>query len=143
MRSPVQQLVTRHGQRQGIPIEMQLELSSQRLPPTLEMAVFRITQEGLNNARRHSQASKIQLSLRQDEKGLSIQIEDDGVGFDPAQVPLDRHGVRGIQERAELAGGAAHVESTPGKGTRISVQLPLNDQLLSLSEAEHEPDAPA
>lgn len=134
LREAMQQLIARHGEQSGIPMDVQMELRSSRLPPTLEMAVFRIVQEALTNARRHSQASRIQLRLRQDQQGLSIELSDDGVGFDPANIPTDRHGVRGIHERARWAGGEARLQSAAGKGTSLTVQLPLDDQLLTLSE---------
>jgi signal transduction histidine kinase len=129
----VEHVVEQHRERHGLPIEVQLQLQSRRLIPTLEMAAFRIVQEGLANAQRHSQAAHVFLEISQQEQQLVIRLEDDGIGFDPQRIPPDRYGVRGIQERAALAGGAAVIDSEPGRGTRIHVTLPLQDRLLTAS----------
>lgn len=96
-----------------------------RLEPMLEGAVFRIVQEALTNAGRHSQNHHAAVQLSQEEDMLRIEIRDRGVGFDPQKVPADRFGLRGITERARMFGGDATIESTPGEGTVIRVQLPL------------------
>jgi len=99
--------------------------SLERLDPMLEGALFRIVQEALNNARRHSRCQHVTIRLERHDHVLRLQIEDDGVGFQTEQVP-DRHfGLRGIRERARLHGGHALIESTPGKGTRIVAEVPI------------------
>ena len=57
---------------------------------------------------------------------LILEIQDNGVGFDPDAVPADRYGLTGIRERAQLFGGGATIESAPGKGTRITVKLAID-----------------
>ncbi|MBC8874933.1 MAG: PAS domain-containing protein [Planctomycetes bacterium] len=95
-----------------------------RLDPMLENTVFRIVQECLNNVKQHSQAARAEVRLVQNNDHLSIQVRDQGVGFDTTRVPEDCFGLRGIRERARLLGGQADIDSFPGKGTRISVELP-------------------
>ncbi len=97
----------------------------QRLAPPLESALFRIVQEGLNNARLHARARHVQVSLVECHEKLRLEIVDDGVGFDPARVGDEHFGLQGIRERARLLDGVATTDSVPGKGTRIVVEFPL------------------
>ncbi|HEY4310063.1 MAG TPA: PAS domain-containing protein [Pirellulales bacterium] len=103
-----------------------------RLPPLLEGALFRIVQESLTNARRHSKAAHVHVDLAQVDERVILTIVDDGVGFDRAAVPEGRFGLRGLVERARLFGGRADVRSEPGSGTRIWVELPISKSALSL-----------
>jgi signal transduction histidine kinase len=91
----------------------------------LENAIFRIIQESLTNARRYSQSMKVRIRLVQREDGIRIEVEDWGVGFNPKNIAEGHFGLAGINERARLFGGAAIIRSSPGKGTRIVVELPL------------------
>jgi signal transduction histidine kinase len=95
------------------------------LASPLEHAVFRIVQECLTNARRHSGSDIVRIRLMQSGDRVQTEVEDDGIGFDPRQVPPDRFGLRGIRKRAEVLGGVVQIDSTPGCGTRIAVRLPL------------------
>ncbi len=106
-------------------IEFLGDLESDRLEPLLENTVFRIVQEGLANARRHSRSDKVRLELVQPGNLVRIEVRDWGIGFDPDNIADGCFGLRGIQERARLFGGRATVESAPGEGTRIVVELPV------------------
>jgi ligand-binding sensor domain-containing protein/signal transduction histidine kinase len=88
-----------------------------------EQALYRITQETLANAARHSRASHVSIALLYDTTHVSLSIRDDGCGFDMAQKPKGV-GLRSIKERAESIGGQICIESIPGKGTRIEVIIP-------------------
>ena len=103
-----------------------------RLPPLLEGALFRIVQESLTNARRHSQASQVNVDLSQQDERVLLTIRDNGIGFDQAAVPEDRFGLRGLVERARLFGGRSEIRSQPGQGTEIWVELPINKSGVSL-----------
>jgi PAS domain S-box-containing protein len=96
-----------------------------RLDPLLEGTIFRIAQEALTNVRRHSSAQRAEIRLQQRGEWLLLEIRDDGIGFDLPTVAEDRYGVRGIIQRARLFGGAATINSSPGAGTRIQVELPV------------------
>jgi signal transduction histidine kinase len=105
----------------------QMELSKQGV-------IFYITEEALNNARKHAQATHIWVRLKQagDELAL-LEIEDDGVGFDSEAVEAnyDSRGSLGMvnmRERTELVNGVLQLESVPGKGTRISILVPLSEE---------------
>ena len=90
------------------------------LPPQLEQAIYRITQEAFENILRHSQATRVNLSLGMVGKTLVLSIQDDGKGFEYSlETPEDSMGIRGMQERAALIGGTLDVSSTPQEGTKI------------------------
>lgn len=101
------------------------EVQFRRLEPLLEGAIYRIVQESLNNVRKHSQATQASVQLAQRGDRIELHIDDNGCGFTVDKVPSDRFGLQGIRKRAELLGGSAHIESKPGSGTRVFVDLPL------------------
>jgi len=118
-------LVNEERQRNGPKIEFHSDVAFDRLVPILENAVYRIIQEGLTNACKHSKSARVRLELVQQNDDLRIKIQDWGVGFNPSQVEEDCFGLPGIRERARLLGGKTTVESTPELGTYITVELPL------------------
>lgn len=105
--------------------EFQCQLETDRFDPLFEGVVFRIIQEGLNNAIRHGAANRIVIRLEQQGRSLEIQVDDDGCGFDLEQVSPDRFGVRGIQERARLYHGSAEFLRRDGGGTSVRVRLQI------------------
>jgi signal transduction histidine kinase len=117
-------------------IEFVHHLDCQRLEPSLENAIFRIVQESLTNARRHSRSERLLLRLIQRDGHIRIEVQDWGVGFNARNVGDGHFGLEGIQERARLFGGSAAVKSAPGKGTRIVVELPVGDDACKLDETE-------
>lgn len=96
------------------------------LPNDMAMAAFRIAQEAVTNMLRHAQASNLVVRLKRLAEGLSLEIHDDGKGFELPGNPVDLglRGLAGMHERATLQGGTWNLETTPGRGTRISVLLP-------------------
>ena len=96
------------------------------ISPSMKSTVFRIVQELLGNACLHSNSEKIRLEMIR-EKVFCIEIEDWGVGFDPANVSDNSFGLRKIRERASLVGGQVIIDSALGKGTRIVVELPISN----------------
>lgn len=96
------------------------------LPAPVEQALYRIAQEALNNALKHARAGQITLELRREAGRLALEIADDGAGFDPAAAhETGGVGLRGIAERVAGVGGAFALESAPGEGTRLRVEVPL------------------
>jgi two-component system sensor histidine kinase DegS len=91
----------------------------------LENAIYRIIQEGLANAYKHSKSEKVQVSLIQRKEYVRIEIQDQGVGFSPEKVSKNCFGLAGIRERARLLGGKSSIRSILGKDTHIKVELPL------------------
>jgi signal transduction histidine kinase len=106
--------------------EIKLELSgNSKRKPEVEREVLRIAQEALQNALRHARAETIEVRLRSDEGRLRLAVSDDGVGFDPAApaVRSRRLGLTSMEERAEAIGGALRIDSRPGAGTTIEVEV--------------------
>jgi len=100
--------------------------SGERLPNDLETALYRIVQEAITNAVRHAHASVVGVLLERIEDKVKVFVEDDGIGIedDPFSVQ-DRLGLVGMRERAEMFGGTLTVESSPGKGTAVIVEVPV------------------
>jgi signal transduction histidine kinase len=96
-----------------------------RLVPVLENAMYRICQEALTNACQHSKSETVRVRLVQKNDRVRIVIRDWGIGFDPKAVLQSRFGLEGIQQRARLLGGSCSIRSKLGKGTRITVTLPV------------------
>jgi signal transduction histidine kinase len=97
----------------------------ERLSPELETSLYRIAQEALTNVVCHAQASSVGILLERNEQGVRLFIEDDGIGFSPENVKLgDSLGLMGMRERAEMLGGRLTIESAPGMGTSIIVEVP-------------------
>ena len=118
-------LCSEHRQNDGPQIELVHDVNFNRLDPPLEVALFRIAQEGLTNACRYSQSPKIRVELSQFNNHVRLTVQDWGVGFDSLGVKGESFGLRGIHERVALLGGSASVNSTPGKGTTITAELPV------------------
>jgi signal transduction histidine kinase len=96
-------------------------------PPSVEVQVARIVQEALANVRKHARASRVRIEIAPGGRGLLLTIADDGIGFDPALLrptEFPRFGLATMRERAEGVGGSLQVETAPGRGTRIRVELP-------------------
>ncbi len=107
-------------------------MDRQRLPMEVETTLYRIAQEALTNVARHSKAGHASVLLERRRRAAVLVIEDDGEGFDTAQVlrsPAERErlGLYGMMERASLVGGQLTVESRPGAGTTVSVEVPLEE----------------
>jgi PAS domain S-box-containing protein len=100
-----------------------------RLPSIFENAIYRIAQEGLSNACKHSQSPKVRISLIERGGRVRIEIRDWGIGFNPRKMKKNHFGLPGIRERARLLGGKCRVRSAPGEGACITVDLPLPPEL--------------
>lgn len=113
-------------QESGNPV-VRLDLSgaNRPLPHNLEIGLYRIAQEALNNIALHASAASVMLRLHVDNEHADLIIEDDGSGFEPYSAIKNRHGLVGMNERARLLGGWLRVQSTPGEGTRIEVTVPV------------------
>jgi signal transduction histidine kinase/ligand-binding sensor domain-containing protein len=106
----------------GMDCTVEAEADLRELSPDLATMVFRIAQESLNNARRHAQASHVELRLTQDDGQWLLTVRDDGVGFDPAHRQHG-YGLLGMEERARLLGGQLQVDSAPGRGTEVRLRF--------------------
>ena len=102
-------------------------LESKRFNFDIETAAYRIIQEAITNAARHAHTSEIYVTVKVIDRQLALSIYDNGVGFDPEQIPKTIHssGLSGIRERTMLLQGKCNIHSKPGKGTQISIELPV------------------
>jgi signal transduction histidine kinase len=126
--SAIRWYAERHLGTRGIAVRCELPEPEPRLPPAWEIALFRVCQEAMNNIARHAGAESVLVQVNVEGGALRIEIEDDGKGFDPAAAPAgDRAhwGLLGIQERVQILGGRVGVDSTPGDGTRVEIEVPL------------------
>lgn len=125
---PALDMLTRDtGQMLQIPVAFTTSGPERRLRPEVELALYRIAQEGLSNVARHAQARRADVQLCFVEERVALVIEDDGRGFvvpeSPAEMAATGHfGLLSIQERAELMGGHVSVQSAPGAGTQVMVE---------------------
>jgi signal transduction histidine kinase len=102
--------------------------SAERLPAIVETALFRVVQEAVTNVVRHARASRVDVLLERRGDRVLAMVEDDGVGFDPDRVPIGEHfGLVGLRERAEALDGSLTVESGPGAGTTVVVEVASAD----------------
>ncbi len=109
----------------GPTIEFKPDGQFEHLDHLLENAVLRIIQEAVTNARRHSGSDRIVVHMTRTDEAIELEVRDWGVGFDPRSVAAERYGLEGIRERARLLGGRTMIKRSPGKGTRVCVELPI------------------
>ncbi|MFG6147981.1 sensor histidine kinase [Halobacillus sp. B23F22_1] len=98
-----------------------------RLESKYEVAIFRLIQEAVQNAVKHAEASSIDVKFELRKKMTKIVIEDDGKGFDPSLKREKSFGLMGMRERVDMVNGELHIQSSPGKGTIVTIHLPLNE----------------
>ena len=117
--------IDRFEAQTGIHVSFQHGDLERRFAPQVEITAFRIVQEALTNVARHSGVRQAQVEVRAGPATLSVRIEDEGRGFDVAAAGARSSGLNGMLERSRLAGGRLTIESEPGEGTRLSLELPL------------------
>jgi signal transduction histidine kinase len=117
------------GRRHNIQVDMLTDRMDERLDARTETAAYRIIQEALTNVARHAQATVCRVYLQRLPNTILVTVEDNGRGFDPAEVIGNGArrglGLLGIHERANQLRGSVQVESAPGKGTRLTAELPV------------------
>lgn len=115
---------------QGTAIEVNAEGEDMRLPPEIETAVFRITQEALNNVVKHAAAKHVIVTASLKDDSVDVEILDDGRGFDSEKTVTSEDGksmgILGMHERAELLDGWVKITSKPGQGSRVRVHIPID-----------------
>jgi signal transduction histidine kinase len=110
------------GKRTGLRVQVASEMSGE-LPEEHKTCVYRVVQEALNNCAQHAQASAVQVSVRHEDSGILVTVQDDGSGFDPERVR--GLGLLGMEERVRHLGGTFQIDSRAGRGTLVRVTLPL------------------
>ena len=130
----IRETLLKFGTDQDVETEFTGEVQAE-VPTDLETLAYRIVQEALSNAGKHSKATKLTVAIEADGGQLRLEVVDDGVGFDAAKardyLREGRVGLASMRERVELANGTFMVHSTPGKGTTILATLPLDSHTAS------------
>ena len=128
-------LTTETLEQIGVVTHCHVDLGNAVLPHSVEVSLYRIAQEALTNVLRHAEAKHVDLALTKSNGGVSLSIKDDGCGFllRPKISQKDkRHlGLISMAERAEMVGGTLHVDSTPGSGTTIRIDVPIQESVVS------------
>lgn len=124
--------VDRYEGGTGQKLHFKVDLAGRRLPPELEITLYRLINEALTNAARHAQASQVWVYLGLEKDRLLARVKDNGQGFDAAAWLKDPTasaslGLIGMRERTELLGGEFTVVSRPGQGTKVEARFPLPD----------------
>ncbi|MEV2277459.1 sensor histidine kinase [Nocardiopsis sp. NPDC049922] len=128
----LRRLCERVGRSEGTACRFRLDGTPSALPPGYEVALLRAAQASLANVAAHARAATAVVTLGYLEGEVTLDVYDDGVGFDPAHTPRREDGtgfgLAGLRERVALLGGRLDVESAPGQGTAIAVRLPLTPE---------------
>ena len=116
--------------RFGGDLHVEVQGPRDRLPQHVELALYRIGQEALNNAVRHARAKHVRAALSRDSSRVTLTVADDGSGFDPLDASGTGSrarglGIAGMHERARAVGGEVTIESAPGRGTNVTVEIPI------------------
>ena len=127
---PALELLSDDLEKQGLCSQFQVIGQAGRLAPEVETMLFRIAQEAARNTWRHAQASTAELDIKFRDSKVSLSISDDGRGFRVPQRPGDlaswgKLGLAGMYERARLLGGTLTLKSSPGSGTKVTVEVPV------------------
>ena len=120
-------LVDRYGDQEQPQVRLEVRGAARPLPSEVETTLFRIAQEGLNNAIKHAQAAHIWVTLDYSD-GVALTVRDDGKGFDPAAAMTPSNirtswGLIGMQERSNLINAVLTLNSAPGSGTTFTIRL--------------------
>jgi two-component system sensor histidine kinase UhpB len=121
--SALTNLARTFSDRTGIEVQRQMATHLPGLAPEVELVLYRVAQEGLTNAARHSHASQITLALEHDADNVVLRILDNGRGFDGSGA--EGGGLRGIRERTLIVGGAVAIKPAPTGGVEIRLQVPV------------------
>jgi len=118
-------LVQTFSEATSIRVDLEAQLGEERLPAEVETTLYRIVQEALTNIVKHAEASRVSILLVRRSGSAAVVIEDDGQGFDPAELREGGMGIIGMRERVELHEGRLTVESAPGSGATLAAEVPL------------------
>ena len=125
----LRQYVEEFNRQYGIVVEFEaIGMRGKRLRQDVETALFRVVQESLTNVVLHAKATRVDVLINIREEEIIAVIEDDGVGFIPISPTVESHlGLFGMRERVEMLGGRLTIESSPGEGTAVNVEVPYDD----------------
>lgn len=125
----LEELITDMNRQDGLHVEFRVKGEERRLSSEMELTLFRIAQEALNNVRKHAEASHVVTTVELTDSAVKMTVEDNGKGFNPPTLTdhpaaAGKLGLIGMHERARLLGGSLYVKSQPGEGTKVVVNVP-------------------
>jgi len=109
----------------GISVDVETQIGSERLPEAVETTLYRIVQEAVTNVAKHADATNLSITLTRKASSVVAIVEDDGKGFDPGATRPDALGLAGMRERLALVGGTLRIEAAEGFGTTIAAEVPV------------------
>lgn len=132
LRSIMESMVVQHEEWTGATVHLETDRVPEEVPLAVKIGLYRVLQEALSNANRHAGVDEEWVRLWSDDQWIYLEVADDGRGFeppnlnDPIEAEREAHiGLRGMRDRVALIGGRFALDSSPGKGTKISVAIPL------------------
>jgi signal transduction histidine kinase len=121
----LERLVQTFSESSGIRVDLEAQIGPERLPTEVETTIYRIVQEALTNVVKHAEGTKVSILLVRRDNAVTAVIEDDGRGFDPDAAEPDSLGLEGMRERVALHDGRLTIESGPGTGTTLRIEVPV------------------
>ena len=121
----LERLADTFREKTGVEVAIEAQLGEARLEPSLETTLYRLVQEALTNVLKHAEARHVSISLVRKDGSVSAVVEDDGRGFSPETPRREALGLVGMRERVGLVGGRISIESAPGAGTTLAVEVPV------------------
>ncbi len=130
LQEALENLVEEYNRQPGVRFRFDAVGGSRRLPVRVEAGLYRVAQESLANILQHANARNASIQLELTPAQARLVVEDDGAGFDPAQIPTGRYGLLGLKERVKLLKGELKIQGEPGIGTRLEAVVPIYPKLV-------------
>lgn len=127
LKAAVEELTTRVNQAQAFNLQSHFNWTDHRLPKDIEVALYRMSQEMVNNTLKHAQAERAMLDFALEEDVVHLEYRDNGVGFDPSNNKKNL-GLQNLSSRSEVLNGRFTYETAPGKGFKATIEIPLKDE---------------
>lgn len=129
----LRRFIDKFYQQTGVSTDLMIIGSERRLPPSIEVTIFRVIQEALNNVHKHAQSKLPKLKIEFQQNHINLVIQDRGVGFDLEKIMTttnerESYGLLSLKERTELIGGELKIITSPGGGTKIISKIPLREE---------------
>lgn len=119
------------SRRAGLPVDVLINGNVDNLPDEVRTCLYRVVQEALTNVARHAKARHIRIEINREADNVAARIQDDGAGFDAPRAGSRGVGLLGITERVRELSGSVAVDSSPGRGTRLTVRIPLLEERIA------------
>ncbi len=128
LKAAIEELADSVSQSSGIAVALQLPPQEMSFSSSLEIALYRMLELVLGNVAQHAYATRVDIVMEETAGRVTLQVIDNGVGFDLRETQAGAYGLHSLRERARYLGGQAEIQAAPGKGTKVSISLPLARQ---------------